>query len=255
MNQEQLRSMAAKQDVPMQTIEKDHALTRLLSVAAGFPKIGSLVFKGGTALKKIYYADARFSEDLDFACRDDVSEEFHDFVRDNMAGLDVEFTETAARQRTDKGFKFKAKYARLDGWIDSVRFDVSLRGDILSESPPKPILHPCDDSPPGLSVPTLSLEEIMAEKIRAVMYSRHPRHLYDLYFLHGRGVKLNPEWARLKIKSAYGAEFSMTLFEEHVFEKERLWSRDLPKFVPGDLPPFEAASEKALQVARGMLGS
>ncbi len=40
----------------------------------GFPKIpvlaGNLVFKGGTVLKKVYFRDYRFSEDLDFTLLD-----------------------------------------------------------------------------------------------------------------------------------------------------------------------------------------
>ena len=35
---------------------------------------------GGTALKKAYFADFRFSEDLDFACTRDESGGFADFL-------------------------------------------------------------------------------------------------------------------------------------------------------------------------------
>ena len=53
---------------PMHVIEKDYALSYVLAGIARQPKLShSLIFKGGTALKKIFFGDYRFSEDLDFS--------------------------------------------------------------------------------------------------------------------------------------------------------------------------------------------
>lgn len=254
MNKSELERLSRKQGVPMQTLEKDYALTCLLGAVARFPKIGSVVFKGGTSIKKAYYADFRFSEDLDFTCLEDVSADFYDFLKNNTEGFGVRFTETVPDTRTDKSFKFKIKYVQSNGRIDSLRLDMSLRKDVLSKFSSRPILNSYDVPLQESAVPTMSLEEILAEKIRAVLYSKHSRHLYDLYFLHSRGVKLNPDWVRSKIKSAYGGEFSMGKFKERVLEKEKTWMRDLDRFV-ADVPPFETASQTALKVARDALGT
>src|SRR3989338_1242151 len=49
-------------------VEKDYALSYLLAGIAKQEKLThSLVFKGGTALKKIFFGDYRFSVDLDFS--------------------------------------------------------------------------------------------------------------------------------------------------------------------------------------------
>ena len=72
MEESQLRSLADRQNIPLGTLEKDYALTNLLSVIANFSKLNSMVFKGGTALKKIHFEEFRFSEDLDFVCLEDV---------------------------------------------------------------------------------------------------------------------------------------------------------------------------------------
>ena len=48
------------------TIEKDYALTWTLLAVADSPLRDRLAFKGGTALKKVYVPEYRFSEDLDF---------------------------------------------------------------------------------------------------------------------------------------------------------------------------------------------
>ena len=56
---------------PMHVIEKDYALSYVLAGIALHPKLAhSLIFKGGTALKKIFFGDYRFSEDLDFSVID-----------------------------------------------------------------------------------------------------------------------------------------------------------------------------------------
>ena len=49
-------------------VERDYLLSWVLAGISAVPELrGTLVFKGGTALKKCYFGDYRFSEDLDFS--------------------------------------------------------------------------------------------------------------------------------------------------------------------------------------------
>src|SRR6516164_1718449 len=54
--------------IPWDVLERDYLLSWML---AGIGQVAALcdtlVFKGGTALKKCYFGDYRFSEDLDFS--------------------------------------------------------------------------------------------------------------------------------------------------------------------------------------------
>lgn len=63
----QLEEKRAELKLPWNTLEQDFVLSWVL---AGISQIEalreSLVFKGGTALKKAYFGKYRFSEDLDF---------------------------------------------------------------------------------------------------------------------------------------------------------------------------------------------
>ena len=55
-----------------QQIEKDYILSWILQAVAMHNKLAKeIVFKGGTVLKKVYFEDYRFSEDLDFTLLDD----------------------------------------------------------------------------------------------------------------------------------------------------------------------------------------
>ena len=63
-----LRDEAQRLQVPIEVIERDYALGHVLAATYERDAIAAaLVFKGGTALKKAYFGDYRFSVDLDFS--------------------------------------------------------------------------------------------------------------------------------------------------------------------------------------------
>src|SRR6266571_7722716 len=63
-----LQEAAAQARVLPEVVERDYALSYVLAGLAVQPALAeTLVFKGGTALKKLFFADYRFSEDLDFS--------------------------------------------------------------------------------------------------------------------------------------------------------------------------------------------
>ena len=67
---DQLLAAAARahKDPPFWILEKDYALGYLLAGMAQVEELhAAWVLKGGTALRKFYFADYRFSEDLDFS--------------------------------------------------------------------------------------------------------------------------------------------------------------------------------------------
>ena len=60
--------------IPEAVLERDYCLSWLLAGLSKTPLTDILAFKGGTAIKKCYVPDYRFSEDLDFTwCKSEVS--------------------------------------------------------------------------------------------------------------------------------------------------------------------------------------
>lgn len=58
-------------DLPANTIEKDYVLNWLLfGITSSESLKNKWIFKGGTCLKKCYFEQYRFSEDLDFTITD-----------------------------------------------------------------------------------------------------------------------------------------------------------------------------------------
>ena len=63
----EIQQKARAMGVRDQQIEKDYVLSWILyGIACHTQFSRAIVFKGGTVLKKVYFQDYRFSEDLDF---------------------------------------------------------------------------------------------------------------------------------------------------------------------------------------------
>jgi hypothetical protein len=61
--QKDLQQRARKAGLPLDTVAKDYVIGHLLAAISRQPELGSaLVFKGGTALKKLYFGEYRFSD-------------------------------------------------------------------------------------------------------------------------------------------------------------------------------------------------
>lgn len=86
----------------------------------------------------------------------------------------------------------------------------------------------------------LSIEEIAAEKIRGIMTREKPRDVYDLWFLIKRGTKIDIFLVDRKLK-LYGLKFHSKTFREKLYEKRKMWLRDLKGLIIGTLPAFDDA--------------
>jgi predicted nucleotidyltransferase component of viral defense system len=67
----EIQQKAREAGVRDQQIEKDYVLSWILKGVAQHEQLKqTIVFKGGTVLKKVYFEDYRYSEDLDFTLLD-----------------------------------------------------------------------------------------------------------------------------------------------------------------------------------------
>src|ERR1700676_3004483 len=68
--------------IPEAVLERDYCLAWFLIALSRTPLRERLAFKGGTALKRCYFGDYRFSEDLDFTLTGEVA---FDVIREEAA--------------------------------------------------------------------------------------------------------------------------------------------------------------------------
>ena len=153
------------------------------------------VFKGGTCLKKCYLETFRFSEDLDFTVLPDGPVESHTVTErllsmlpriSSESGIDFAVRESRIRVRPNGSLEVRIYYRgpRQAPTPASIRLDLT-RNEVVA-CPPllRGIQHLYPDQlPTPATVRCYSLEEVFAEKIRALGERGRPRDLYDVIFL------------------------------------------------------------------------
>ena len=228
-------------------IEKDYVLSWLLIAIAESDLRSHLVFKGGTALKRVYYPDYRFSEDLDFTLCVDLS---HDDLVNAFAtlfpwlGQRVNLT-LALRSAEQSVFESTTLLINYVGPLRArlgtrhLKVDIT-RGELLLYPPgDKSLLAPYSDYPMGVTLPTYALEEVLTEKLCALMGRTEPRDLYDVYWLFEWGdVDLSFLPANFAAKCQHKGHDSRQLDEilsRKVGTLDKLWASRLAMQVP-DLP-------------------
>lgn len=191
--QSEISRIAARQKKLDKVIEKDYVITWILLGLAQSKLKQLLAFKGGTALKRAYFPDYRYSEDLDFTLLKPTDEDVL------INGFRVILSDVARSQ----GFQFGLKDEKIERRTDTLTFyidyvgplqarlgsrdiktDITLTEKLEFPLEEKVIISPYSDSK-GLrrKLKVYSLEEILAEKLCAVIGRTEPRDLYDLYYL------------------------------------------------------------------------
>jgi predicted nucleotidyltransferase component of viral defense system len=174
------------------TIEKDYALTWTLLAIAHSPLRDHLAFKGGTALKKVYVPEYRFSEDLDFTLLGEISnDELVSAVEALFPWLRREVNITLSVRRievhqTGNPTIYLNYTGPLGGEPSSRFFKTDFTRDEvllfpLVEAPLRMTYSDCRLRNQTLRV--YSTEEILAEKLCALLGRTEPRDLYDVHFI------------------------------------------------------------------------
>lgn len=244
------------------TIEKDYVLTWLLLAIANSSLRGRLAFKGGTAIKKVYEPDYRFSEDLDFTLLDDTSnEELTAGIEALFSWLQREVNLTLAVRRLEVhqtgNPTFYLNYVGpLRGELSSrfLKTDFT-RAELLLfplvEAPLQLPYSDCQERTETLRV--YSLEEILAEKLCALVGRTEPRDLYDIhYLLTGQLVDAEIVSFRLGEKMAHKGLDQAALSDLLTRRQDtlrRLWRPRLGGQMP-DLPHLETVIRETQQWLR-----
>lgn len=160
------------------------------------PQGNTIFFKGGTAIHFLFGAP-RFSEDLDFTVSGSLDVFLSLFGRAMIRMAEQETIEIKERVTvTGKRFLITCCPAIIRYPI-YLTLDFSFRERVL-----RPNVSPYETPFPVIFtsfIHHLSMEEIFAEKIRAILTRRKGRDLYDFWYLLNRGVGIHQELVREKL--------------------------------------------------------
>ncbi|MFH1200108.1 MAG: nucleotidyl transferase AbiEii/AbiGii toxin family protein [Candidatus Micrarchaeota archaeon] len=244
MDLAQLKRMAAREGIPQAIVEKDYALSVVLSVLSQSPLCAGLVFKGGTAIKKIYFPQARFSEDLDFNAPAITQAKARSEIQGLFEGKElhgIRFTATK-HEKTSEGLRVFLKFNSFLQQPQRVRFDFSLRENAFLQPVEKQVVDAYELG--GFPLRVLALEEILAEKVHAVFSRTAARDLYDVWFLLENNVRLDPALI-LKKLDYYHEKPDLPGLSLRLPNFKAKWDEDLRQFLRR-VPDFELVFGKVL---------
>lgn len=246
-------------------IEKDYILTWLLYGIAHHNLLSkTIIFKGGTVLKKCYIEDYRFSEDLDFTLIEETltHEQLKQKLQDIFVWIKEEANITLQHKADDihsssGSSLFYVDYiGPLAGNLGSrdVKIDIT-RGEKM-EFPiqkRKPFVTYTDLPEKSFTLQFYSLSEVLIEKMVALMGRTEPRDLYDFWYLTEiEGMAIQEHDIAFQNKAKHKGQKSnewakKILKKEIVFRKD--WINKLQNQIH-DLPKFDDVFRKVKKYLR-----
>jgi predicted nucleotidyltransferase component of viral defense system len=247
----EIQTVAAKLGVRDTQIEKDYVISWALhGIASNEFLAGHLVFKGGTVLKKVYFPDYRFSEDMDFTFVGDdfdtgkIRIAFEELILWVYEESRIRLTIEDETQHETGNYNFYLSYiASLGGKGEnkSIKADISCDEHLYYPVEKKAVINDYTDLTDDYKILCYSLEESVAEKMRSLMQRTAPRDLYDVWYLfENEGIRIEDCIFAFQEKAKYKGLNPNTLVEI-IAKKEkilsRLWKEHLSHQVK-DLPEF-----------------
>jgi predicted nucleotidyltransferase component of viral defense system len=275
----EIQQQARKVGVRDQQIEKDYMLSWILQGIAKHEELSkTIVFKGGTVLKKIYFDDFRFSEDLDFTLLNNeitneqifawFKESFEYVLEEANIRLSIidhnehDVARLPVRAESDEndavrqgGINFYISYVGPlggEGNNKKVKVDIS-RSEKLEF---KPIMQTVLLEYSDLTEHQLlcyPLEEVLVEKMRTVMQRMQARDFYDIWYLleqHAMDVNFYlKEFAnKCESKKLNPANFQKKLIERLPQYKGR-WESSMSEQIQ-NLPDFDQVEREVMRHLR-----
>ncbi len=279
--------MRKRLGTPWEVLERDYLLSWLLAGIGRTPELrDTLVFKGGTALRKCYFGDYRFSEDLDFSGLEGVplGDEMERLVKgvcetavqllDEYAPVEItceRYTERQPHPGGQEAFSVRARFPWQSRLQTRVMIEVTVDERILWASEDRLVIHEYGE-PLEAEVQVYPLEEIVAEKLRALLqqaemlarrgWSRsRARDYYDLWRVLGAyGDRIDTTDFDLLLRekcAVRGVAFTgpEDFFHDGILAYvKQTWEQWLGPLVPG-LPPFDTVASQLRPQVRALLSN
>lgn len=187
-------------------VEQDYVLSIILSGMASIPELrNNLIFKGGTCLRKCYFGDYRFSQDIDLSVMQN-----HEMLKSTASDLFERVCKVGEEKIQDLGegfylncspyqekhphpegqqaFVIQAKFPWNRDYMTKVYVEITFSEKVILPAVERGIIHPYGEKI-SETLMVYDLNEIVAEKIRALLqFSKK---------LHERG------WGRSRVRDYY----------------------------------------------------
>jgi predicted nucleotidyltransferase component of viral defense system len=176
---EALQALATKLQTTELNVRREYFQHLFLSYFYQQPLTDRIYFKGGSALRMLYHSP-RFSEDLDFSSSVTDIQALEEAILGTLAAVAREnINPDIAESKTTTGGYLAIVIFRTDHDSVAIQLEISLReGEKRGEA-----VMIASAFIPAYMVVALMREQLVDEKIQALLSRRKARDFYDLYFI------------------------------------------------------------------------
>ncbi len=246
--------------VAAETIEKDYMISWILFCLSKSALKNSFTFYGGTAIKRMYFEDHRFSEDIDLITHKIVTLEqiLQELNCLKYAQEKSNILLTVNRDNIIKTHSRIQMYINYSGYEEiigapkEIRIDFAMDMDSYGKVIDKQMIESYSDlKMQNVNISVMSLNTIFANKLSLLldMTRNEPRDIYDIWFLLNRLEKFdfNFEEVRKSFKErlAYYPNFSTLVSRLKATSFKNNWYIRLNKQVSA-LPDFDIIIEETI---------
>jgi predicted nucleotidyltransferase component of viral defense system len=213
---EEIEEKAKEFEIHPTNVERDYVFGWFLSGLFTVSDLkGNIFLKGGNALRKGYFANTRFSSDLDFGIEGDINQDVLlaeinkvcDFIQEKAGvnfvkednKIEEKFTATETPIPGLKVYEARIYFKDFNGGSDHMKIKISMditRFDkILLDIQEVDLIHLYSDANNvACKIRCMKLEEIIATKLKCLMQRQHAPDLFDyVHSIRLLGGTLNRE--------------------------------------------------------------
>jgi predicted nucleotidyltransferase component of viral defense system len=237
----EINRVSNKYQVSAETIEKDYIISWILWSLSESDIRDNFIFYGGTALKKIYFDDHRFSEDIDLISDKNFSKEtliqFLSCIEKIKEEVNIWVTIDVAKYQSTRSREIM--YLNYEGFDEivgvpkEIKIDFNMNANIYGESQLVGVIESYSDLKdrrPLLNVMTVNT--ILANKIGMLfdMNRDEPRDIYDIWFLLNREHQFELDFKKILsiIKEKYSFIPTYKMIKDR-FKMQHHWQTRLQK--------------------------
>jgi len=240
--------------VPAETIEKDYMISWVLFCLSKSMFKNDFTFYGGTAIKRIYFEEHRFSEDIDLLSDKKFS---LDAILENLDCLGYALDEANLSLTINKDniiigrdriqlYVYYVGYDEIIGSPKEIRLDFAMNMDLYGKVNTKKVIETYSDlKNRNINLTVMALNTILANKLGLLSdrTRNEPRDLFDIWFLLERLEKF--DYDLNEVCNAFKDKYGVRLLVKVIFSylnsssMKKNWSIRLNKQIPL-LPDYDS---------------
>lgn len=271
----EIENEAESQRVLKTTVDKDWVLGHFIDGVYAIPEFkDTLIFKGGTCLRKCYFPNYRFSEDLDFTCinpkfeltKKTLNQLVQAITDRTEIPLHIEELKPLKHKGKLTGYKAIIKFWGADHprnqapppqerWTTSIKIEIILYELMVFPIENREVHHPYSDqlSRSSLKVPCYTIHEVLSEKFRALIQRSYtaPRDFYDIWYIANNvnaiewGKVKEAFYEKMKYKDIEFLGVEQMINEENDKRLKAAWKNSLGHQIPEvQLPEYEVVKQE-----------